>query len=432
MLEAAGLAWKPAGACLLQRVLGSLRGHGSSSSAVSSAAAISQGFAASTTFSKCAGQGLRGILPSSQGVGWSSQFVIRWRSAAARPQVVHRCFVSSTSRGVLHQELQAQVKQHYVPQSSLSMGIRAVPYSSESLHQGWANKWKSFRMSLKEATSSSKGTPTVSKSLIKANVATRKVFTESVPGAALKRSLFRYRDAARLQVEAYWKRNYLIVVGAAAVMVCLLLWRIMFGIASTFVGLSEGMAKFGFLALAAAVVAFAGMILRARYTINPDAVYRAAIRKLNASAALLEVLGAPLTGTDVRAYVMSGGGLKLKSFKPRLSGKRCFLIFPIKGSERRGLVSVEAKKKKGHYEFKLLAVDVPTAGSDQRIFLVGDEKEYTVGGGLISELREPIIKAMAAQKEFEEEDEREADEEERQELLHAQEESKGHQKEIAA
>jgi len=44
---------------------------------------------------------------------------------------------------------------------------------------------------------------------------------------------------------------------------------------------------------------------------------------------------------------MSGGGPKLKDFKFKLGGKRCFLIFPIKGSERRGLVSVEVMKKKG-------------------------------------------------------------------------------------
>lgn len=72
-----------------------------------------------------------------------------------------------------------------------------------------------------------------------------------------------------------------------------------------------------------------------------------AMRKLNTSPAILEVMGAPLTGTDVRAYVMSGGGPKLKNFKFRLGGKRCFLIFPIRGSEKRGLVSVEVKKKKG-------------------------------------------------------------------------------------
>ena len=71
-----------------------------------------------------------------------------------------------------------------------------------------------------------------------------------------------------------------------------------------------------------------------------------AMRKLNTSAAILEVMGAPLTGTDLRAYIMSGGGVTMKNFKTRLRSKRCFLIFPIRGSERKGLVSVEVKKKK--------------------------------------------------------------------------------------
>lgn len=75
------------------------------------------------------------------------------------------------------------------------------------------------------------------------------------------------------------------------------------------------------------------------------------MRRLNTSAGILEVMGAPLTGTDVRAYVMSGGGPRLKNFKLKFGGKRCFLIFPIKGSERRGLVSVEVKNKKGQVTF---------------------------------------------------------------------------------
>lgn len=87
--------------------------------------------------------------------------------------------------------------------------------------------------------------------------------------------------------------------------------------------------------------------MRSRVSINPDAVYRIAMRKLNTSAPVLEVMGAPLTGTDLRAYVMSGGGLRIKGFKPRLSNKRCFIIFPITGAERKGLVSIEVKKKKG-------------------------------------------------------------------------------------
>lgn len=74
------------------------------------------------------------------------------------------------------------------------------------------------------------------------------------PVNSAKQSVLNYRGALGLQLEAFWKRNYLVVVGAVGVFVCLLLWRTMFGIASMFVSLSEGMAKFGFLALAAAMV----------------------------------------------------------------------------------------------------------------------------------------------------------------------------------
>lgn len=93
------------------------------------------------------------------------------------------------------------------------------------------------------------------------------------------------------------------------------------------------------------------MYFRSRFTVNPDKVYRMAMRRLNTSAGILEVMGAPLTGTDLRAYVMSGGGITLKNFRPMLRSKRCFLIFPIQGSERKGLVSVEVKKKKGQVSF---------------------------------------------------------------------------------
>lgn len=167
------------------------------------------------------------------------------------------------------------------------------------------------------------------------------------PVSALRSAFARYREAVGLHVEAFWKRNYLVLLGAGGVASCIILWRVMFGIANTFVGLSEGMAKYGFLALSTAIISFCGLYARSRFTINPDKVYRIAMRKLNTSAGILEVMGAPLSGTDLRAYIMSGGGLTLKNFKPRLDKKRCFLIFPIRGSERKGLVSVEVKKKKG-------------------------------------------------------------------------------------
>lgn len=78
------------------------------------------------------------------------------------------------------------------------------------------------------------------------------------------------------------------------------------------------------------------------------------MRKINTAAEILEVMGAPLAGSDLRAYVMSGGGITLKNFKPTIRSKRCFLLFPVQGSERKGLVSVEVKKKKGQVSLSQL------------------------------------------------------------------------------
>ncbi|KAG6728871.1 hypothetical protein I3842_02G196400 [Carya illinoinensis] len=77
------------------------------------------------------------------------------------------------------------------------------------------------------------------------------------PVTALTSTFSRYREAIGLQIEAFCKRNSVILIGAGGLLVCAFLWRIMFGIAKTFVGLSEGMAKYGFLALSSAIVAFA-------------------------------------------------------------------------------------------------------------------------------------------------------------------------------
>ena len=42
-------------------------------------------------------------------------------------------------------------------------------------------------------------------------------------------------------------------------------------------------------ALSAAIIAFAGLYLRSRYSIRPDAVYRKALVQLNTNPAILEV-----------------------------------------------------------------------------------------------------------------------------------------------
>ena len=56
-------------------------------------------------------------------------------------------------------------------------------------------------------------------------------------------------------------------------------------------------------------------------------------------------MGAPLVGSDVRAYVASGGGLRLKGLLPIFRSRRVQMIFPLRGADRRGLVSLEAKKR---------------------------------------------------------------------------------------
>ncbi|KAJ4828474.1 hypothetical protein Tsubulata_047175 [Turnera subulata] len=279
--------------------------------------------------------------------------------------------------------------------------ITVNPPKAETLHLGLSQLASTSKPSspflLRRLFSSFKGsTPPV---LGKGVDGAKKVLEK--PVTLVSSAFSKYREAVGLQVEAFWRRNYLFLFGAGGVLVVALLWRIMFGIASTFVGLSEGMAKYGFLALSAAMVCFAGLYVRSRFTINPDKVYRMAMTKLNTSAGILEVMGAPLAGTEIRAYVMSGGRLTMKKFKPAFRSKRWNV------GER--------------HDMKLLAVDIPMAsGPDQRLFLIGDENEYKVGGGLISELRDPVVKAMAAIKEFDDLDQIEEEEDEERERLEAE------------
>ena len=65
----------------------------------------------------------------------------------------------------------------------------------------------------------------------------------------------------------------------------------------------------------------------------------------------MQVLGAPLAGSEVRAYVMTGGGVRFKGWWPRYRARRVQMIFPLKGTDKRGLVSLEAKKRKASRRF---------------------------------------------------------------------------------
>ena len=53
-----------------------------------------------------------------------------------------------------------------------------------------------------------------------------------------------------------------------------------------------------------------------------------------------------MVGSDLRAFIITGGGIRFKNMAFKRRSKRVQMIFPLKGSDRRGLVSLEAKKRK--------------------------------------------------------------------------------------
>ena len=59
----------------------------------------------------------------------------------------------------------------------------------------------------------------------------------------------------------------------------------------------------------------------------------------------IQVMGAPLVGSELRASVMTGGSLRFKGWWPGYRARRVQMIFPLKGADKRGLVSLEAKKR---------------------------------------------------------------------------------------
>lgn len=227
------------------------------------------------------------------------------------------------------------------------------------------------------------------------------------------------RKAVTLQLQAAWQvYGTYVMVGAAGVGVYAL-WRSMYGVAGWFVDLSETMAEAGFLGLAISLGVLGAMWTRSLYHVEPDAAYRLAMRALNAHAGALELLGAPVIGSEVRAFVQSGGKLRMSSrWRPKFASRRIHMIFPVKGTEARGIASLEVKKRvrfpRSQMEIKLLAVDLPNSRSGElgRVFVVGDTAAYSRGSrgaGLMSELRDPLLRVMGAEGDFNAEDD--ADEE---------------------
>lgn len=230
--------------------------------------------------------------------------------------------------------------------------------------------------------------------------------------------------AVSLQLEAAWQRHRGKFLGAGLFFLAYAVWRGMRKTASAFIDVSQSLAATGLISLGAALsVVAATWLYRRHFVISPAAVYRTAMLRLNTHPGALEVLGAPLVGSDVRASVIIGGGLKFKGLRPKLRSRRVSMIFPLRGSERRGLVSVEAKKKGGRLRMTLLAVDVPmpaALGGEQRLFIEGGPRAYS-RGGVLDELRRPFLAALTSEESVEAEEEAEEQREQRLAAIEARE-----------
>ncbi|GMH32499.1 hypothetical protein BSKO_00333 [Bryopsis sp. KO-2023] len=200
--------------------------------------------------------------------------------------------------------------------------------------------------------------------------------------------------ALALQFEAFWQSYSKLVLAAIGLSGAYIVWKLTGNLWSTTMRMY----------VAVTLLAGAYIYFQRRFSIDPEAVYRLGLLKLNTHAGILDVMGAPLAGSDLRSYVLTGGGVRLDGMQVKHTSRRVHMVFPLKGSERRGLVFLEGKKRKGRYHLKVLGVDVPSHGDqEERLYVIGDSSVYSRGGVLAS-LREPIVKAHLLKSVHEQED----------------------------
>ena len=199
------------------------------------------------------------------------------------------------------------------------------------------------------------------------------------------------RRAWSLRVAAWWRAHGAKVAFAGGGILAYGVWRGATALATALGGVSETRVALAVAALAA----LAALVTRARLALSPDTVHARAFARFNRDPGVLEVLDPPLASGGPRAAVESGGGWRVApgSLVPTWAPRRVVMSFPLAGSERRGVASVEAVKRSGAIKFKFLAVDVPTpAGGDARLVLEGEADR---AASLADALRPPLVRAVA-------------------------------------
>jgi len=210
------------------------------------------------------------------------------------------------------------------------------------------------------------------------------------------------RRVIALHFDAFWHSHGTKLTAAGGAATTLLLWKTMLGIGGVFGDVSASSNTL--LGTSALSVGGALAAVKQRNTISPEAVYRSAMRQLNSHLGVLEAMGPPLVGTERRAYILSGGGLRLKGLRPAFRSHRMQMVFLLRGADARGVVAIDVRKWKGKSEFKLLALDIPSAdGNNVRIFLHGQPSQFEKNG-VFDQLYTPLKTATGMQAIFDADD----------------------------
>ena len=150
------------------------------------------------------------------------------------------------------------------------------------------------------------------------------------------------------------------------------------------------------LGLSITFVTLGSRSLRRRAFADPDVVHAAIVRRVENHAGLREVLGAPLRAPSSVVAATSGGEWIWRrrdelACWPRWRAHKIHLAFPLVGTKKTGMVTVEANKVRTGYAYKTIVVDVAANdGGEHRVHLAGGATRRAAAEAIGPSLRAPL------------------------------------------
>lgn len=191
--------------------------------------------------------------------------------------------------------------------------------------------------------------------------------------------------------------------------------RVVITLASTLLNLTLTQAVsigFGAGVVTAAGVASAAYFAMQRITIRPEYVFRLALHRLRNSQSVVDAVGKPVQGGNLRAYTIREGHYAFNAIN-RIGwvNPRVQMLFSVQGPKQQAMVSLEAEKMGNTTEFTLLSVDVLGHHADAPPLLVeGLEDRLKVRGQLRGFLQSERVRYIEQSKPSSEDAEQQANE----------------------